>query len=140
MRRDDHVDFHLVSDAHIGIHQRLEAWARWVRVRPHGWQVQPMFRQYRPEAWEARENRRTPKADVNIPEAVEMEKAVSRLPEKHREAIRWTYYWSTLHPLEAKGNGWEHGPNGMARRLGVSKRGLGELIQAARTMLINMGA
>ena len=125
MRREDHVDYFLVPDGQLAIHERLEAWARWVRVRPSGWQVAPMFRQYRSKAWQW--ERPEPRPSVNIPEAVAMEKAVSLLPEKHREAIRWSYVFS--------GN-----PVGMARRLAVSKQGLLELVQAGRTMLTNRGA
>lgn len=124
MRRDDVVDYFQVQDGHLSIHTRLEQWARWVRVRPHGWQMQPMFRQYRSKAfqWHTPE----PRPATNIPEAVEMEKAVSQLPEKHREAIRWVYVACD-------------GPIAMARRLGVSKQGLLDLIHAGRTMLTNRG-
>jgi DNA-directed RNA polymerase specialized sigma24 family protein len=124
MKREEHVDFHLVADQHLAINERLESWARWVKVRPHGWQCSPMFRQYRSKAfqWHAPEIRPV----TNIPEAVEMEKAVSLLPEKHREAIRFAYVWCGS-------------PVAMARRLGVSKQGLLELIHAGRTMLTNRG-
>lgn len=122
MKRDEHVDFFLVDDRHLAIHERLESWARWVRVRPVGWQVAPMFRQYRSKAfqWHTPEVR----AQTNIPEAVEMEKAVSLLPEKHREAIRFCYVFTGS-------------PVAVARRLGVSKQGLLDLIRSGRTMLIN---
>jgi DNA-directed RNA polymerase specialized sigma24 family protein len=124
MRRDDFVDFFIVDDGHLAIHARLEEWARWVRVRPHGWQVSPMFRQYRSHAWQW--ERPEVRQEVNIPQAVEMEKAVSHLPEKHRAAIRWCYVF-TGHPSR------------MARELGVSKQGLSDLIAAGRTMLMNRG-
>jgi DNA-directed RNA polymerase specialized sigma24 family protein len=125
MKREDHVDYFLVADQHLAIHARLESWASWVRVRPQGWQVAPMFRQYRSKAfqWHAPEL----KPQINIPEAVEMEKAVSLLPEKHREAIRWVYVFGGSPPA-------------MARRLDVSKQGLLDLIHAGRTMLRNRGA
>jgi DNA-directed RNA polymerase specialized sigma24 family protein len=121
MRRED-IDFHLVRDEHLGIHQALENWARWVRVRPHGWQVSPMFAQYRSNwrQWHVPEIRDA----VNIPEAVEMEKLVSQLPEKHRFAIRWNYVF--------RGN-----PAQMARFLGVTLGGLGDLVSGGRTMLRN---
>lgn len=122
MRREDHIDFHLVADSHLGIHQRLEAWARWVRVRPHGWQVQPMFRQFR-SGWR-QWHEPILRVPVNVPEAVEMEKAVSLLPEKERDAIRWCYVMC--------GN-----PEKMARRLSVSMNGLLELVARGRTMLSN---
>lgn len=122
MGRDDLVDFFELRDEHIAIHRRLESWARWVRIRPHGWQMQPMFRQFRSNwrQWHSPQVR----SAVNIPEAVEMEKAVSLLPEKHREAIRWAYIWCD-------------GPMATARRLGVSKQGLLDLIHQGRTMLRN---
>lgn len=124
MKRDD-IDFHAVQDSHLAIHARLEAWARWVRVRPHGWQVAPMFRQYRSHSWQW--ERPEVHAKTNIPEALEMEKLVSLLPEKNREAIRWAYVWCG-------------GPVVMARKLGVSKEGLADLVRVGRTMLNNQVA
>jgi DNA-directed RNA polymerase specialized sigma24 family protein len=125
MKRDEHVDYFIVQDGHLAIHRRLEAWASWVRVRPHGWQVAPMFRQYRSNAWQW--ERPELKASVNIPEAVEMEKAVSQLPEKHREAIRWVYVFGG-------------GPLVMARKLAVTKHGLMDLVHGGRAMLKNRSA
>lgn len=121
MKRDA-VDFHLVEDRHLEIHARLEAWARWVRVRPHGWQVSPMFRQAQSNSrqWHAPE----PRESVNVPEALEMEKAVSLLPDKHRTAIRWAYVFP--------GN-----PAAVARMLAVSLHGLRGLVGDARSMLKN---
>jgi hypothetical protein len=124
MKRDDAIDFHLVQDGHLAIHARLEAWARWVRVRPVGWQMAPMFRQYRSKSWQW--ERPVLQSAVNVPEAVAMEKAVSLLPNKHREAIRWAYVWCS-------------GPVSMARQIGVSKQGLMELIGQGRTILVNRG-
>ena len=123
MRRDD-IDFHAVPDTQLAIHQRLLDWARWVRVRPHGWQTAPMFRQYRSHAWQW--ERPTVTSQVNIPDALEIEKAVSLLPEKHRDAIRWHYVWCS-------------GPVAMAKRLGVSKQGLADLVRVGRVMLQNRG-
>lgn len=122
MKREEFVDYFVVQDGHLAIHARLNEWASWVRVRPHGWQVAPMFKQYRSKSWQW--EMPVVRADVNVPEAVEMEKAVSLLPEKHREAIRWAYVWCGA-------------PGAMSRRLGVSKQGLCDLIAAGRTMLVN---
>lgn len=122
MKREEFVDFFIVRPEHERIDAKLHQWAAWVRVRPHGWQVAPMFRQYRSKAWQW--ERPEPKPAVNIPEAVEMEKAVSQLPEKHREAVRWVYVFGGS-------------PVAMARELGVSKGGLLDLIQAGRTMIKN---
>jgi DNA-directed RNA polymerase specialized sigma24 family protein len=122
VRRDDFVDFFLIAPQHEAVDERLRAWAAWVRVRPHGWQVAPMFRQYRSNAWQW--ERPELKASVNIPDAVEMEKAVSQLPEKHREAIRFAYVWCGS-------------PIRVCRALGVTKQGLLDLIHAGRAMLKN---
>lgn len=120
--RRDEIDFHAVPEAQLGIHEALLNWSRWVRVRPHGWQVSPMFRMYRSHAWQWH----TPeiRQQINVPEAVEMEKAVSGLPEKHRTAIRWHYCFCG-HPAR------------MARELGVSKQGLADLVVDARVKLRN---
>ena len=121
MKRDA-IDFHVIPEKQQAIHARLENWARWVRVRPHGWQTHPMFRMFQSKArqWEAPVIRNP----VNTLDAALVEKAVSALPEKHREAIRWCYVYA--------GN-----PAGMARHLAVSKQGLLDLVNAGRSMLNN---
>lgn len=121
MKREDSVDYFLVPDRHLGIHERLEAWARWVRVRPTGWQVAPMFRQYRSKAWQW--HRPEPRQEVNIPEAMEMERSVSLLPAPNRDAVRWCYVFC--------GN-----PTGMAQSLGVTRDGLRDLVSAGRDLLL----
>ena len=50
MRVTEIVDYNRVQDRHQAIHARLENWRRWVIVRPHGWQVAPMFRMYQSKA------------------------------------------------------------------------------------------
>lgn len=125
MRRDDHVDYFLVHENHLEVHAKLESWARWVRVRPHGWQIAPMFRQYRSKAWQW--ERPEPRPSMNIPEAVEMEKAVSLLPEKHRTALRFAYVFCGS-------------PTRVCRDLAVTKQGLMDLIHGGRAMLKNRSA
>jgi len=116
------VDYFHVPEGQASVHERLEEWARWVRVRPIGWQVHPMFKQYRSHAWQWH----TPEIStpVNLLQAVEVEKMVASLPDKHRDSLRWCYV--------LKGN-----PAGMAHRLAVSKDGLLELVNVGRTMLKN---
>lgn len=122
MRVQETVDYNYVHERHADIHARLENWRRWVIVRPHGWQVAPMFRLYQSKSrqWEAP----VIQNPVDTLDAVLMEKAVSALPEKHRAAIRWSYVHA--------GN-----PVAMARSLAVSKQGLADLVDAGRTMLNN---
>lgn len=121
MRRDA-VDYFLVPDGQLEIHSRLEDWARWVKVRPHGWQVAPMFRQYRSKAWQWEAP--VVRAQLNIPEALEIERTVSALPDKHRTALRWCYVICS-------------GPSAVCRDLGVSKSGLATLISEGRQMVVN---
>jgi DNA-directed RNA polymerase specialized sigma24 family protein len=116
------IDYNHVQAHHEAIHARLENWARWVRVRTHGWQTSPMFRMYQSRArqWEAP----VIQNPVDTLDAVLLEKAVSALPEKHRAAVRWSYVHA--------GN-----PVAMARALAVSKQGLSDLVGDGRTMLQN---
>ena len=116
------IDYNYVHERHEAIDARLRNWARWVRVRPHGWQTAPMFRMYQSRArqWEAP----VIQNPVDTLDAVVVEKAVSALPEKPRAAVRWSYVHS--------GN-----PVAMARALAVSKQGLADLVDAGRTMLQN---
>ena len=122
MRVTETVDYSHVQAHHEAIHARLENWRRWVIVRHHGWQTAPMFRMYQSKArqWESP----VIQNPVDTLDAVLMEKAVSALPEKHRDAIRWWYVHA--------GN-----PVAMARALAVSKQGLADLVDAGRTMLKN---
>ena len=122
MRVTETVDYNHIKPEHESIHARLENWARWVRVRPHGWRTHPMFRHFRAsKQWEASPYIGTP---VGTLDAALMEKAVYALPEKHREAVRWWYVY-------------RRDPVAMGRNLGVSKQGLADLVEAGRTMLKN---
>jgi DNA-directed RNA polymerase specialized sigma24 family protein len=122
MRTRETVDYCHVQPQHEAIHERLVNWARWVKVRPQGWPTHPMWRKaLTSKQWDASPHIPNP---VNTLDAVEMEKTVSTLPEKHRAAVRWSYVHA--------GN-----PVAMARTLGVSKQGLADLVEAARSMLNN---
>ena len=117
------IDYSHVAAHHEAIHARLVNWARWVRVRPNGWCTHPMFKNFRAsKQWEASPHISTP---VDTIDAALIEKAVYALPDKHRDAIRWWYVHA--------GN-----PVAMARRLGVSKQGLADLVCVGRTMLKNL--
>ena len=122
MRVQETVDYCHVKPEHEAIHQRLENWARWLRPRLSGWHTHPMWRNSRTSRqWEV--SPAVP-VTVNTLDAADMEKAVSALPVKHRDAIRWSYVHC--------GN-----PLAMARTLAVSKQGLADLVDAGRTMLQN---
>lgn len=120
MKRD-YIDFHMVKDDHQAIHARLLNWARWVAPRAPSW-ISPMFRQYRSHAWQWH----TPEVRevTDTLDAQQIEKEVSKLPDAHREAIRWAYV-VCCPPIHAQ------------RALGLTKDGLFRHVQDARTMLKN---
>lgn len=122
MRRDDLIDFFYVEPHQLGIHSRLENWSRWVSIRFEAGKAHPMWAKSRSNArqWHAPDLREP----TDILDAQAMEKAVTLLPTKNRDAIRWNYVTRC-------------GPLHMARRLGVSKTGLSQLVRDGRQMLMN---
>ena len=115
------VDFFRVEDHQQEIHARLLNWARWVSVRP-GTHQHPMWRQGKSNTrqWHQPE----PRESVDLIDGMRIEKAVSQLPDKHRESLRWWYVWKTS-------------PNRAMRNLGVNADGLSLLVRTGRQMLLN---
>ena len=121
-RELDYVDFCYVPQHQEAMHARLGNWARWVRVRPHGCQTHPMWRHsVTPRGWDIDPHISTA---LDTLDALLIERTVSQLPEKHRDALRWFYV------LRAD-------PAGTARRLEVSRAGLMELVCDGRAMVGN---
>ena len=117
------VDFSAIPSNQKEINERLEEWAKWVRVKPQAWATHPMFRQYRSKAWQW--EMPVVQIPVNIIHALEVEKAVSALPEKHRDAIRWAYVFAYI-------------PDNVIRRsLGLTREDLAKVIINGRSMLNN---
>lgn len=127
MKRDE-IDFHYVEPAHEAIHAELENWARWVANNQRAGKSAPMWARCKPsQRWDF--------IDLHVVAividplaAAAMEKAIFRLPVKHREAVRWSYYFK-----------WRL-PRTQAKRLAVSEEGLRDLVRVARAMLINRRA
>ena len=115
------IDFHYVDDLHEAIHKRLENWARYVEVRGARW-VSPIWKMGKSHGrqWHAPELR----PPVDTLDGHKMEKAVERLPVKHRAAIRWNYVYKDT-------------PARTARELAVSYEGLMTLVRNGRSMLKN---
>lgn len=115
------IDFFYVETAHQAIHQELENWAAYVEVKRRSGQA-PIWRLGKSHGrqWHAPELR----PPVDSLAGMEMEKAVYKLPQKHRDAIRWCYVgkWSPVFAI---------------RDLGVTYEGLADLIRTGRVMLIN---
>ena len=121
MNRDPHLDFFTIRPEHIPVHDRLSNWAAYVKDRPSKIADCAMFRQYKPYLVP----REPSAAMVDMLDGHAMEKAVSALPQKHRDAIRWTYVFYLVTPSR------------MCQHLGVSRQGLALLIHDARSMLKN---
>ena len=116
------VDFHHIRPEHVAIDARMRNWLRWVSVRGSGWQTHPMWRNVlTSRQWDTDPHIQT---EVDTIDALLIERTVSQLPHKHREAIRWHYMGG-------------HDVPGMARTLAVSKLGLYELVCTALTMVQN---
>lgn len=120
-----YVDFSEIAPQHREIDERCANWARWAVTNTRT-MVLPMFRLYRSdEHWdEERAQKPTP---IDPIDAQRIEKAVSKLPDKHRTAIRWCYIVRNQ-PLK------------MCKALGVSRRGLAYLVWESRVMLLNRRA
>lgn len=114
-------DFHYVPNDQRAIDARLENWSRYVAVKLPGW-VSPIWKLGKSNGrqWHAPEFR--PACDVLDGHA--MEKAVFKLPEPHRSAIRWAYVYRR-HPAE------------FCKAQAMSKDTLAILINDGRRMLIN---
>jgi len=118
------TDFSAIPSRQDAINLRLEQWARWVRVTPKAWGAQPMFRFAKSNSrqWEV-----SPviHEELDMLECHEIERAVSMLPDKHRDAIRYVYVYPQIHI------------NKILRELAVRPDTLQRLIIDARDMLNN---
>lgn len=118
------IDLNHVAARHDEINIRLEQWARWVRVKPQRWGIQPMFLGYQSKArqWEAEPHIHV---EMNTLEAYETERAVSFLPEPYRTLVRWfyVYSWVPVHIIR--------------KNFGLTKDGMADTLTNARDMLKN---
>lgn len=124
MKREE-VDFHIVRDINLPIHERLQNWARYVSTGKTHWQA-PIWRLGKSNGRQWHEP--VLSVPVNTIDGHKLEKAVAALPDGHRDAIRWAYVHRRIQPFK------------MQRHLGVTEAGLLLLIEDARSMLRNRGA
>jgi len=115
------IDFNYIEPAHRTIHDELLNWAKWGQTRPH-YQVCPMFRM-------AKTNYRQwhlPEISVKVDSmgAAKIEKAVCKLPEAHRKAIKWAYITKTA-------------PGRSTRGIAANDAALQQLVRDGRQMLKN---
>lgn len=118
----DDTDFNHIEPRHDEIHKRLLNWARYVSVRGTPWFVQPMFKYAKTP--------KTREADLHVPIPVNqldghtIEKAVQKLPEQHRAAIRWWYVHKTSVISQRKAQG-------------LTSQALAKYVTDGRQMLVN---
>lgn len=125
MKRDS-IDFHEVRAEHVAIDLRLVNWARWASGGRGGAATSPMFRLYRSS--DARQNyAQETGVMVDRMDAQAIEKAVCALPEKHRDAIRWSYVYCYRGASVQRA----------CQALAVNGIGLAELVHDGRQMLVN---
>lgn len=114
-------DFHYVPEDQKAIDARLENWASYVRVKSPSW-VSPIWKLGRSGGRQWHQPEFRPACDVL--DGMVLEKAVFKLPEPHRAAIRWAYVYRR-HPAE------------FCKAQAMSKATLAILINDGRRMLIN---
>jgi DNA-directed RNA polymerase specialized sigma24 family protein len=122
MAKTESPDYHRVEDDQLDIHNRLLNWARWVIPRTSS-AVSPMFRNYRSHAWQwhSPEHRQT----CDTLDALAIEKTMYKLPDKHRQAVRWCYVYRCT-------------PAVAIREIGVSYVCLATLVRESRFMVRNL--
>ena len=118
------IDLSHVPDRHAEIDARLREWGSWVRVHPRLCGMQPMFRMYQSKArqWETEPHIHV---EINTLAALQIERAVSQLPEKHRAVIRFCYVWPWISAGKVR------------RELGVAQDTMARLLQDSRDMVRN---
>lgn len=124
MKRDETIDVFHVESRHDAIHAKLLNWAAWVRIRGYP-AMSPMFR-----ALGVRSNSRqwhppVVNDQIDVLDAMQIEKEVAKLPPQHAEALRW-WYVTQSPPAHV-----------FRRRMGYTWDTLKKVCSDARTMLTN---
>lgn len=126
MKRES-IEWHIVPEKQLAMHDRLLNWARWCRG-PAGSDVSPMFRLYRPtdanQGAGQRYGLRATAEPVDSRDATKISRGVGLLPEPHRLSLQW-YYVKPVAPLRA------------CREIATTMAGLARLVQDGRQMLLN---
>jgi hypothetical protein len=126
MKREP-IEWHLVPEKQLPMHDRLLNWARWCRG-PAGSDVSPMFRLYSATDANQGDGQRyglmaTAKV-VDARDATKIARGVGMLPEPHRLALQW-YYVRPVSPARA------------CQAIATTMAGLARLVNDGRLMLLN---
>lgn len=103
-------------------HETLSNWARWCKAGRGGSDAHPMFRGYVPYLYPEAQGGGIP---VDTLAALATQRAFTRLPCKHRLALRWCYCYPWINIGRVQ------------RELSVSRADLHWLIVDARQMMCN---
>lgn len=122
MKRDLHIDFHVVDEKHHAIHARLLNWAAWCSGGLGAPASAPGFELYVSPARAKAQSAGTPAVDRM--DAARIAKGVYALPAPHRAALNWCY----LKPVN---------PGRACREVGTNMAGLAQLVRDGRQMLVN---
>jgi hypothetical protein len=122
----EHIDFSIVPAWQGEMHGRLEDWAQWCRGR-NMQDVSPGFGLHQSDHWDERQYGAATRVPIVSADAIEIAKGVALLPERERQAIQWYYQKGAKKPMSK------------ARELAVSIRGLRDLVDAGRQIMINRG-
>jgi DNA-directed RNA polymerase specialized sigma24 family protein len=122
----DAIDFHAVEEKHQEIHQRLVNWALWCNGRESG-AMAPMWRMSVSTARAKGAEHTWATVCIDRMDAQRIQKAVTHLPEGHRDALNWSY----VKPIN---------PKRQAAIMGTTLVGLSLLVRDGRQMLVNRKA
>lgn len=114
-------DFHFVPSEHKAIDARLENWSAYVRVKVPSW-VSPIWKLGKSNGRQWHQPEYRPACDMLDGNAIEI--AVRKLPELHRETLRWAYVF-------------RGGEIPFRKRHGLTRDALALLLKDGRQMLIN---
>jgi hypothetical protein len=125
-RESRSVDFNHVPPSQYKIHDRLENWGK-AQDSPRAQDVSPGFGLHRSDEWSAREYGAATVVSVDREDADKIARGVAGLETRKRLVLDWMYV--------KRGRD----PKGTADRFCLSRRGLAELLAAARQVLIDRG-
>jgi hypothetical protein len=128
MSKENVCGLNIVHAQHYAIDVRLQNWARWARPCGQVSKVSPMFKYYRPrleniDMAEGSADTRHSLGEIDVLDAIEMEKKIVRLRSIQRIVIVWYY-------IDDKGS-----PGRLKRRLARGYSTIASTLHAARDSL-----
>jgi hypothetical protein len=116
------IDLNAIPHHQKDMHDRLCNWAMWAKPGGSG-KIHPMWAQSKSNAWQWHPREYRP--SCNTLEAHDMEKQITKLPEKNRNALIWFYIYANVSATKAR------------KWLGLTSDALAGTVIDARQMLMN---